>query len=368
MRTVCSRPCGLVALKGRKAASRGCRRGVGREFGGWRGGGGRDLWTLLNLEWYSALFRHDLQWICFLNPPPPTPQAEPSWDFVEKQKWVRVRERDGKFGTRQQWRVWRGGGDDEVSGVVLRRRGRWKDNDRFVKKIIIITIQFYSVSVTTTAAASVVVTRLSFKDWNSFFLFQCIGGASSQLITTLFSRRTPTLLDESSLKVDDCVSLARRMIKSPRSSLCFWGPSDNTCQALIKWVCRFFPSCKAILLYFPSAEKRKQPDQLLISNVLWCGNCFIVDPAWCFCCGHFIFMCLCFHFFLSLSLCWLYNGAESRRAGRLEAACAHLNCSFITCWYFLKWALHLKKDKQGKMSNVGNTNESRLTSWSVPRL
>lgn len=37
MRTVCSRPCGLAALKGRKAASRGCRRGGGGVGEGGRG-------------------------------------------------------------------------------------------------------------------------------------------------------------------------------------------------------------------------------------------------------------------------------------------------------------------------------------------
>lgn len=54
---------------------------------------------------------------------------------------------------------WRGGGDDEVSAVVLRRLR--KDNDHFVEKKI--TVQFYSFSVTTTTAAFVVITRLPFK-------------------------------------------------------------------------------------------------------------------------------------------------------------------------------------------------------------
>lgn len=108
MRTVCSRPCGLAALKGRKAASRGCRRGGGRGLGlgvGGVGGRGRDLWTLLNLEWYSALFRHDLQWICFLNP-----RAESVSGFCSKNKM------SASFGGNEEWG---GGGEDEEKTVII---------------------------------------------------------------------------------------------------------------------------------------------------------------------------------------------------------------------------------------------------------
>lgn len=97
------------------------------------------------------------------------------------------------------------------------------------------------------------------------------------------------------LESDDCGSLARRMIKNlfrlPRA---FKQHLRSTNQMRCLLLRGFF-------IVFFSAEKRKQPDQLLFSHVLWCGNCFIVDPAWCFAVGT-LYSCACVFIFFSLSV------------------------------------------------------------------
>lgn len=132
----------------------------------------------------------------------------------------------------------------------------------------------------------------------------------------------------------------------------------------------FFCKGFIFLLYLPRLKKKKgkQPDQWLISHVLRCGNCFIVDPAWCFAAGT-LYSCACvviiIYFFFPPPVDYT-TAPGAGGHGRIEAACAHFKCSFIYLLVFLRVSAPFEKEERGKRQNVkkkkNNPKECRLTS------
>lgn len=114
-------------------------------------------------------------------------------------------------------------------------------------------------------AASMVVTRLSFKFWNTFFfLFSYFGAASSQLITTLFYKKDTDFVEWIHSWKATTVGVWQDGWSRIYSG--FRGPSSNTCEALIKWdvYC-----CEAFLLYF---SQLKKGNSLISSSFHMCSD------------------------------------------------------------------------------------------------